>query len=118
MNILAYDRWIFTRIHEQLLTDFNRNLPTRTLRNIIGQMVIDKIITEDTLNQIEKLDDRDNPVLKEITCKLADYINTDEYRSYSTSIRISQGTKDKLIELKENPNETYEEVILRLMGFV
>lgn len=116
MNIFKYDRWIFTRIHEHLLKDYNHYMPTRTLRNIIGQMVIDNVLDESILIRIEKSEDKNNPLLKEITGELADYLNTDDYLSYSTNIRITQGTKDKLLQLKSNPNETYEDVILRLLS--
>lgn len=116
MNIHAYDRWIFTKIHEHLLKDYNHDLPTRTLRNIIGQMVIDNIIDETLLRNLEKSEDKNNPVLKEITKELAEYLHDDDYLSYSTSIRITQGTKDKLLQLKSNPNETYEDVIVRLLS--
>ena len=116
MNILSYDRWIFTKIHEYLITEYNYNMPTRTLRNIIGQMIIDKILDESVLIKLQKSENKDNPILKEITGKLADYINTEDYLTYSTNIRITQGTKDKLHQLKLNPNESYEDVILRLLA--
>ncbi|MBR0371048.1 MAG: hypothetical protein IJH63_10090 [Methanobrevibacter sp.] len=79
-------------------------------------MVIDGYLKESALIEIEESNNKNSSLLKEVTDKLAEYMMSNDYQSYSTNIRISQGTKDRLLDLKINPNESYEDVIIRLLS--
>ena len=116
MNIFAYDQWIFTGIHKQLLEYFDHNIATRTIRNIISDMIIEGFLDESLLIELNESGDKNNPLIKTITNKLDNYMDTDAYKSYASNIQLTQGTKDKLSQLKIDKNESYEDVILRLIS--
>ena len=108
--------WIYLFIRKYLATDYNIIQSTNNIKSIIKQMLDEGQLTQaliDAANEHEG--PGENESLHEIVDKIAVFIDSDNYKLFPTTIKVTREIKDKLDALKTHPRQSYNEVLLNLL---
>ncbi len=107
--------WLFSFIRKYLHEDYNINIERVKIPSIVKQMVNEGFLSESLIDEAINHEFGENTALHDIVSKMAVFMDSDNYKNYPTTIKITRGTKDLLDALKSHPRQSYEEVIRKLL---
>lgn len=107
--------WFTLFIDKYLREDYNIHMTQQNLKSTLTQMIKEGYISQDLIYAAENHEEGENTALHEIVSKIAKFIDTDNYKMFPSTIKVTRETKEKLDALKDHPRQSYNEVILKLL---
>ena len=102
-------------IKKYLKEDHQIDISSNKIKSIINQMINEGLLTDSLIDDALNHEEGENVSLHKIVEKITIFMDSDNYRLFPTTIKISRGVKDSLDELKVHPRESYNEVISKLL---
>jgi hypothetical protein len=107
--------WLFSFIRKYLREDYNIDIDTLKITGIVKQMIKEGFLSESLIDDAMNHEFGENTALHEIVAEISVFIDSDNYKNYPSTIKITRSTKDLLDALKDHPRQSYEEVIRKLL---